>query len=506
MPKNLIGHTFLTIPALVSSAFGVPLFVEIKSRIPERISKFLHRCLQIVPEEWFIDSSVKMPKLENFESFQGKVVVCKGEGLPVKTTEVLYQAYLNQDPPTGYVGMLLPKDPLRKRPSILVVDLDADMSALIQEFECYSGQSALWEPDIQKAFLKVGLKRLKECNGKFDTAFLEEQWAAEDDLPEKDVAMLVYRLTAKFSPEFIGFNANGMVMDPLLHGNEGTWVTNATTYSLTPLLLEKSFNRKPLTADYPPQEIFLVKALEGLHEDNPENDGFTEEIIRAETKIAQSTLYKQLAALREKGAIKVTNSRSSARLHSINHEAFEEGAHFRLPTLEDYEKNRQEPVRLMLAGITKATVLGEMASKEVGDPGVTPNGGVENGYPGSSMISVDENPSGLSTGEDAQAPADAVSPSPKGKRSRLSKEEKKRPEIQQQTEPPVPQADNQPEANPNDPPDFAEPLLGTPEGMEGISGSLHAGGVEEMAFSAALDKSFDDERIENVQDTADQAV
>jgi hypothetical protein len=361
MPESLIGHTFLIIPALISEALGYPLFVWIKSFDPAKLSKFLHCCLGIVPEEWIIDST-RAPKLDALESLRGKIVVARNNGVPVRIVDNIFDAYLNQDPPTGYVGVLSSNDPRRNSADTLAVDLDTDMSELTRKIEGDIDQGPRWETEIQKAFLKTSLKGLKERPGFFDLSFLKKKWSSGEN-PHKDIVLRVYPLIARLGPEFIRFDTKGALIDPLPHSHKTTLITEAMTYTLAPLILEKSLNRRPLIADYSPGEIHTLNTLKTLQENDSKASGFTVEKIIEGTGIAQSTQYRLINALEEKGAIKVAYGEKYCRLYSANSGVFEVFSDLSYPTWEEYQQEMLPPEPEATPSDTESPLTNEAESE-----------------------------------------------------------------------------------------------------------------------------------------------
>jgi hypothetical protein len=339
--ESLIGHALMVGSASVSAAFGQPLFVEIRSRSLEKVSTFLHGCRKCIPEEWIIDSRT-MPKLEFPESFRGKIVICGTTGIPLKTSEFLFHSYLNLEPPTGYTGTLSPKDPLRNRPSILVVDLDTDSSELVKKFEesCAELDSRpSLDPEIQPAYLKAGLRRIREKKHhvNFDTGFLEKHFS-DCSLPEKDVVIRAYSVVAHLSHELLRFDANGSLIDPLF-SQEAASMTCAMTYRIAPWLLETYLKRRAPMAEYAPKEIEVINALRGLHESQGDKDGFMVKEIGDLSAIPQSSLYRYLVKLEERAVVEVIpgETHKDAGLYRLREEAFT-SHDLSLPTWEDYQK------------------------------------------------------------------------------------------------------------------------------------------------------------------------
>jgi DNA-binding MarR family transcriptional regulator len=326
----------------MSAALGFPLFVEIKSCVSTKISKFLHCCFKIIPEEMIIASS-RISKLGDLELIRGKVVVRQNNGIPIEILDNLFDAYLNQDPPIGYVGVLSPKDPRRNSRDVLVVDLDTDMSELVKTLEGNIDEpSQQWDPEIQGAFIKTGSRRPPKQHSTFDNSFLKKKWASME-YPHKDVALRVYSSIAELSSESIRFDAKGTLLEPLPHEDGTTSTTEAMTYTLAPLILGSCLNRRPLTADYSPGEIRTLNTLKMLQEKDCKASGFTVEAIIKETEIAQSTQYRLINALEEKGAIKVAYGEKFVRLYRVNPGVFEEFSDLSYPTLDESQQETRTP-------------------------------------------------------------------------------------------------------------------------------------------------------------------
>jgi hypothetical protein len=494
MSESLIRHALLGVSALVSAALGYPQFMEIRCRTPETISKFIYHCMKVIPEDWIFDIT-KMPKLSGLESLQGKSVVCRSKGPSIAISETLFDSHLNPDSSIGYVGRLLYNDPLRNSSSILVNDLDEDMSELVQEVESNTERSGQWEPEIQGAFIKTELIKVKERHGSFNTSYLERKWSSQKDLPEKDVALKAYQLIARLSPEFIRFDAKGTPLEPLPQGDEATLITEAMTYTLAPQLLKSPLNRRPLTAGYSPGEIALLGALKGLHKNDPEATGFTEAEIEAATREPKSTLYRRSNNLSDKGAIKVTyDKKAHVKHYSLKFKDDEEFPDFILPTWEDYkkEKSGSSPSTgsglILDAEVTKDEVEREDDSQISSDRPDEPKpnegnnssevGGNENNSSGNNVTTPVTGTGGnTSNGPEPLAEKGTqvvTGASTSKKKGRPSKEDKAKSEIPALQAPPAPPTDDEQVPEPNSPDNIVPEKNITPETDEKASPTAKA--------------------------------
>jgi hypothetical protein len=343
MSESLIGHTFTTIPAMLSAKCGFPLFLEVRSRWLEKIFRYLHLCKQAVPEESVVDTR-DVTRLELLDLYRGRTIVCRTKGLPLKTTEDIYYAHLDKAPSSvGYVGTLSPNDPLRDQVGILVDDLDIDRSGLVKEFEPYldSEQSHhSLDSEYQGFLLKRTLKRASECSLKnWNNRFLE-QWLANDDRPERDVAVRFYNVEAKLNSELTRPDSDGSVIEP----DEATRIIERATYEISPWLLKNCMNQRPPTAGLNPSQVAIIGTLETLQKDHVGESGFTEADIATKAKMPKTTTYTNLKLLKdEKGLIKVLDSKTptSAELYHLNDDAFK-ASNVSLPTWEEYQEAQKE--------------------------------------------------------------------------------------------------------------------------------------------------------------------
>jgi hypothetical protein len=337
MPDSLIGHAPLTVLGLASAALGYPIFLELKSRILGKISKFLHQCSELVPKSWIFDTSRTAIKIRDVEVLRGKMIISWNKGLPVKELDLIYNAYVNSDPPTGYIGLLPKTDPRRGSPDVLTVDLDEDRSSLVRLVAGQGFESKrLWKPEIQEAFLKTAIRGMEGFNESFDSRFLKKHWSSVES-PLKVVSLRVYSLVAAFS-QSICFDEKGTPTDPLRCNNE----TSAMTYELVHMILSGSLNRRLPTADCSYAEVKILNVLKRLQATNIGNACFNERTIEEFSELARSTVYRHLTNLAEKCLIKLSYTDNFTRHYSLNPSAFEEFENFRLPTWEDYKKETPE--------------------------------------------------------------------------------------------------------------------------------------------------------------------
>jgi hypothetical protein len=212
------------------------------------------------------------------------------------------------------------------------------VSDLVEPFQGGNSKSDSLPLEVQRANLKAGLRRLSNhFRESPDTEFLEDYFA-QYDLPESDVALRVCKLMLRYNSEFVRFGTNGLLIDPLPQSEETLRAMAALAHLQATMLLEKYLNRSSVMAGFSEKEIAIINVLSDLDKTQAE-EGLTEVDIQKASKIPQSTLYKSLKKLRDvRGvldAIPGKTSRDPDR-YRLREEAFKD-SEFHLPSLADFQ-------------------------------------------------------------------------------------------------------------------------------------------------------------------------
>jgi len=141
---------------LVSAMLGFPLWTEVRSGNPARISTHIRLCLKIAPVASYIDVQREDLVLKP-QSLRGKVVIATGAGLSPSTTSKLHEFHLDKDNQIGYLGV---QTSLKDLPGHLVLDLDEDTEAIMADWIQQPSRLHGLAPEVQAAWMKMNLALL----------------------------------------------------------------------------------------------------------------------------------------------------------------------------------------------------------------------------------------------------------------------------------------------------------------------------------------------------------
>jgi hypothetical protein len=250
-----VEQAFLIFITLVSSKLGKPLFTQVKARWSETVSKIISLVLEVIPEEWYVDTLPMLISGVNQEIFDGKIVVStSGTGLPFKISGLLHQNYLRGK--MGYVGTLHEDDPLQESSSVLVIDMEEGTSGVVAEFDNESNIQSL-PIKAQKIIIQNHLRLLAADEFCPDIPFLEkamQQLEEPEKIPTQRLTTLITKIYTK------PFQSNDV--SPIKATDQ---ICHRGIYKLSYELLTRSARAsKPLTHDMGRRvyEIYLDARLE----------------------------------------------------------------------------------------------------------------------------------------------------------------------------------------------------------------------------------------------------
>jgi hypothetical protein len=323
-----MGQSIVMFVALMSARLDCPVFVQLKARRPETILEAAVPCLKIVPAECYIDS-LKVPKWKT-ELSDGKVVVSTtGTGLPPKDTEFLHQSCLRKEPKIGYVGALRENDPLQEQSSVLVVNLDANTSAIVNRLTNYCPPEVRGlSGDAQAVILQAHSKLLCLDDPTFAVDFLKKALTMEK--PERMPILRAIEAIGKMSIQpFSGSDVK------LLGSTDEARLEDI--YGFARELLEPHVRvSKPLTHEIGENSIAVYNTMKALGE----NDGTKHSWLEISNKLeemkgtvpSRSSFFRILKSLTAQGIIKRDGKAYELINNGVEYDAYSK---LKLPTVEE---------------------------------------------------------------------------------------------------------------------------------------------------------------------------